>query len=129
VDGWHRNIEKEEIMVHVRGNVRRSVQLVCGILAALAVIVVCSIGAQARADGVSPHVIQQADTCESQTASDLDGAVAASDDVEALGACENSCHFTWDLLVDECFELVGSARGECLDEAQEYHETCLANCP
>jgi hypothetical protein len=109
-----RLLEKEETMLHVNGKARRSARghLVRGILAALALAVVCSIGASASAEDASAGA----------------DAVEAADS-EALGPCEQSCARMWDLLVHECLELTGDAKAQCLDEARESYDACLADCP
>jgi hypothetical protein len=101
-------------MLHVNGKARRSARghLVRGILAALALAVVCSIGASASAEDASAG----ADVVE-------------ADGAEMFGSCETNCALLWDALVDECLDLTGSARAQCLADARDDYEACLANCP
>src|SRR5215210_1869654 len=48
--------------------------------------------------------------------------IAALIDPGCFNACYNHCN--WD-----CFELVGSARGACLQECKEVEVICRASCP
>jgi hypothetical protein len=87
-----------------------------GVLAAFAIV---AGAAHARANDAAERSDIEHNSCVAQA--EPPQAVTAT-------ACENSCRALWQTLVRECQRLTGSAKGQCLSDAREDYDACLARC-
>lgn len=88
-------------------------------LGALAAFAIVAGAAHARADDAALRPATRNSSCAARAEPAL---------VVTASACENSCRALWQTLVNECKQLSGSAKTQCLRDAREDYDACLARC-
>lgn len=120
-------------MAHIHGKVSRTFRshLVKGTLAAAAVLAVLLgqvAGAPAGVEDASAGVIHEEQSCESRPGSDPADSGGEQSAIAMAGACENNCLRLWETLLDECQQVPPSQKPQCISDARDDYEACLANC-